>query len=314
MIEKKTPLPHVTSRKRIDRQQPSLEMSGVTLSPEQIQTAAQHFHRIREEFTTIAHLPTECAPKTLDDAYAIQHAYAALMLHPDRQAKLHGKKEEHIGYKIGATNSKAQARLGVSAPFFGLLFASLTTSSPTKVSFSHYHRFVVEVEIGIRMGKDVPPFADADSKTPFDQDSIKEYIGDVLPCIEICDGRFANLAECPAMSVIANNAIHGSWVPGKGFSAGEGAKHWAELDLLTVPANIHVNGQQHTTGKGADALGNPLVALAWLANELPKFGFKLKKGDFISTGALGEVYLAKAGDAVVGDFGELGSVSLQVDA
>jgi 2-keto-4-pentenoate hydratase len=284
------------------------------LSPDQIQTAAQHFHRIREEFTSIAHLPAECAPKTLDDAYAIQHAYAALMLHPERQTKL-GKKDEHTGYKIGATNTKAQTRLGVSAPFFGLLFGSLTMASPTKVSFSHYHRFVVEVEVGIRMGKDVPAFADSEAKTPFDQETIKEYVGDVLPCSEICDGRFANLAECPAMSVIANNAIHGSWVPGKEFSAGEdGKKHWSQLDLLTVPANIHVNGQQTTTGKGADALGNLLIALAWLANELPKFGFKLKKGDFISTGALGEVYLAKAGDAVVGDFGELGSVSLQIDA
>ena len=57
---------------------------------------------------------------------------------------------------------------------------------------------------------------------------------------------------------------------------------------------------------GAAVLGNPLNVVAWLANELPKFGRKLQKGDKITTGLTTDVYLANPGDHLAADFGGAG--------
>jgi len=58
-------------------------------------------------------------------------------------------------------------------------------------------------------------------------------------------------------------------------------------------------------------LEHPLNALAWLANELPKFGLQLSAGDYVTTGLTTEVYAATPGDQVTADFGPLGSVELK---
>ena len=53
--------------------------------------------------------------------------------------------------------------------------------------------------------------------------------------------------------------------------------------------------------------------MAWLANELPKYGGTLKAGDRVSTGVCTDVYEGKAGDSVRADFGILGGVDLVFD-
>ena len=60
-------------------------------------------------------------------------------------------------------------------------------------------------------------------------------------------------------------------------------------------------------------LGNPLNVVAWLANELPKHGRALHRGDKITTGTTAEVYLANPGDRITADFGALGSVEVRFE-
>ncbi|MBI1893372.1 MAG: hypothetical protein HYS14_04600 [Candidatus Rokubacteria bacterium] len=67
------------------------------------------------------------------------------------------------------------------------------------------------------------------------------------------------------------------------------------------------------TGRGEAVLGHPLNALAWLANELPKWGRSLKAGEFVTTGTCTDIYVAKAGDNIQADFGTLGSVEVVFD-
>jgi 2-keto-4-pentenoate hydratase len=63
-------------------------------------------------------------------------------------------------------------------------------------------------------------------------------------------------------------------------------------------------------GNGAAVLDHPLNVIAWLANELPKYGKQLKRGDFITTGVVCDVYPAQEGDRMTADFGEMGRVDL----
>jgi 2-keto-4-pentenoate hydratase len=74
-----------------------------------------------------------------------------------------------------------------------------------------------------------------------------------------------------------------------------------------------VNGQRTFPGSGAAVLGNPLNVVAWLANELPRFGRRLRRGDRVTTGVTTDIYLAEPGDRLTADFGALGRVALDFE-
>jgi 2-keto-4-pentenoate hydratase len=59
---------------------------------------------------------------------------------------------------------------------------------------------------------------------------------------------------------------------------------------------LQVNGETVGEGKGADALGNPLAAVAWLADQLAAQGRSLKRGMIVMTGSIVKTYFPKPGD------------------
>jgi len=61
-------------------------------------------------------------------------------------------------------------------------------------------------------------------------------------------------------------------------------------------------------------LGDPLLALTWLANELSGLGLTLKKGEVVTTGTCVPPIPIAPGDTVVADFGALGTVSARIVA
>lgn len=63
-------------------------------------------------------------------------------------------------------------------------------------------------------------------------------------------------------------------------------------------------------GTGAAALGDPRVALAWIANELRVYGPGLAAGDIVTTGACVVPVAVAPGDAFVADYGPIGSLAL----
>jgi 2-keto-4-pentenoate hydratase len=73
------------------------------------------------------------------------------------------------------------------------------------------------------------------------------------------------------------------------------------------------NGELVTTGSGAAVLGHPLNVMAWLADELPRFGLRLRRGDVVTTGVATDVFEANRGDSCVADFGPFGLVTVAFD-
>jgi len=69
-----------------------------------------------------------------------------------------------------------------------------------------------------------------------------------------------------------------------------------------------------TCGRGADVLGGPLVALAWLANSHGLRGCGLEAGQIVTTGVCGEPSPIGPGDSVCADFGALGRVALELQS
>ena len=66
------------------------------------------------------------------------------------------------------------------------------------------------------------------------------------------------------------------------------------------------------TGKGSAALGDPRLALTWLVNELCRYADGVKIGTVVTTGTCVVPVTIEPGDHFVGDYGELGQVTLNL--
>ena len=75
--------------------------------------------------------------------------------------------------------------------------------------------------------------------------------------------------------------------------------------------SLSVDGEVVSTGNGAAVLGNPLKAVAWLANKLAEFGVSLRPGDLVLAGALHASVAVAEGASVRASFSGLGDVTAE---
>ncbi len=108
-----------------------------------------------------------------------------------------------------------------------------------------------------------------------------------------------------APALIADNAIHGAFV------LGPGTEDWRNLDLAAHEVVFAKDGAEVGRGVGANALGHPLNALAWLADQGVLGGRGLKAGDLVTTGLVTPFAYAEAGEQLHADYGPLGAVELR---
>jgi 2-keto-4-pentenoate hydratase len=86
------------------------------------------------------------------------------------------------------------------------------------------------------------------------------------------------------------------------------------LNLATESVEYYHNGEIVGTYTTAEVMGNPLNALAWLANHLGARGIALKPGDIVMSGSISKVLRPKSGDTIGAQFAHLGLVSVKIDA
>lgn len=260
---------------------------------DRVSAACEYLFDLRRTRQPVAALPADMAPRSLAEGYAVQEQLVRKLL-----AATGGRP---IGYKIACTSALAQEALGVDGPFFGVLMSHTSHPSPATLPGADFTIRCAEAEFGFEMAADVP------AGPAYTAESIREFIGTAFPTIEIVDHRYHSWKTVGAPSLLADNAIHGTWVYGEPYPG------WRDLDFATHPVELVVNGVKRFPGSGAAVLGNPLNVVAWLANELPRFGRKLCRGDRITTGVTTDIYLAAPGDRLAADFGPLGRVSLDFE-
>jgi len=257
---------------------------------EVVDDAASELLDMRASRRVVADLPLHLRPQTLIEAYAIQDRVVAGLV-----AQTGG---HCIGFKAACTNDIAQAALQIDRPVYGRLMSQSTSPSGTTLAADQFTHRVVEAEFAFRLGADVEPVAGG--HTPA---TIAEHIDALIPGIEIVDYRFESWAV-GALRVAADNAIHGWWI------RGEPVTDWRGHDLAASAVSVTRDGELITTGSGAAVLGHPLNVMAWLADELPRFGSRLRRGDVVTTGVATDVFEAGAGDSCVADFGPFGTVTV----
>ncbi len=270
--------------------------SGKGVKPaDRIQAAARRLleaHELRERFRP---LPKELAPRTEEEAYAIQDRFVAL-----RAKKLGGI----AGYKIALATAEMQRFVGVDAPQAGAMLEFTLHRTPARVRAADYLHLIVEFEIAVEIAEDLP-VADA----PFFRSRVAQAVGGVMPAIELADDReavYAELAKHP-LDLIADNGWN------EGAVLGYPVREWQNIDLAAVRGVATINGKAVGEGKGAQAMGHPLDAVAWVADHLARHGRGLLRGDVVITGSLITSKNAKEGELVKFALEGLGEAELRVD-
>ena len=85
-----------------------------------------------------------------------------------------------------------------------------------------------------------------------------------------------------------------------------------DIDVRRVSGSLSINGDIMETGTAQAVMGNPVNAVAWLANKLAEFDVAMEPGDVILSGSFIKAVPFGAGDSVLAMFDQLGEVSLMV--
>lgn len=236
----------------------------------------------------VAPLTDRIADLTVDDAYRIQ------LRTIDRRV---AAGERHVGKKIGITSEPVQKLFGVRQPDFGHLLSGMSYADGTEIPIGDFIQPKGEGELGFLLRKDLagPGVTNADVLAATEA---------VMPCFELVDSRIRDW-KIKVQDTVADNGSSAAFV------VGDTAVRPTAIDLTTVGMVLERNGEVIGTGAGAATLGNPLNAVAWLANALGAYGIPLKAGQLILAGSLSIMFPIKTGDRLRMTVGKVGSASCQ---
>jgi 2-keto-4-pentenoate hydratase len=257
------------------------------LDQDQIAAASGILHDHWRAGTKLSALEASLRPRDRAEGYAIQAA-----IERSSAADL-------FGWKIAATSEAGQKHINVEGPMAGRILSETVISDGGMASMAGNEMRVGEPEFAFRMAQDLPP-----RSQPYTVQEVLDAVGTLHPAIEIPDSRFSDFVSAGAAQIIADNACAHLFVLGPPTSA-----DWRAVDLVEHKPVIALRGKQYI-GHGKNVLGDPLKALAWLANELRQLGVTLRAGQIVTTGTCHPPLPIQSGDLIAVDFGALGKVSV----
>jgi 2-keto-4-pentenoate hydratase len=257
------------------------------LDKDQIAAAAKTLRDHWRAGTKLAALVPAIRPANRAEGYAIQAE-----LEKQSGARL-------FGWKIAATSEAGQRHINVAGPMAGRILSDKLIADGDTVSMAGNTMRVAEPEFAFQMGRDLTPRSQT-----YDVTEVLDAVATLHPAIEIPDSRFADFASAGEAQLIADNACAHLFVLGAHTKA-----DWRALDLVEEKPVTTLGGRQYV-GHGKNVLGDPRIALAWLANELCGLGLTLRAGEVVTTGTCHPPLPIQAGDHVAVDFGALGKVSV----
>jgi 2-oxopent-4-enoate/cis-2-oxohex-4-enoate hydratase len=258
------------------------------LSREIIDRLSIELYRALREQKTLSPLTERYPSITIDDAYQV-----SLGLLEHRVAS----GETMTGKKIGITSQVVQNMFNVQQPDFGFLTDVMQVKNNAKVSIRN--RLIqpkAEGEIAFILNKDlVGPH--------ISEDQVLDATAFIVPCFEVVDSRIRNW-EIKIEDTISDNASCGVYV------LGDTRIDPRDVDLPNLKMKVYKNGNLISEGMGAAVQGNPLTAVAWLANTLSRYGIPFKAGETILSGSLVPLETVKSGDKMHLELEQVGTASV----
>lgn len=234
----------------------------------------------------LAELPDDVRPRTFEEGWAAQEALDALV-------------GDRYGWKLAATSEAGRRHVNVDRSLVGRLFARFRHEPGATLPAAHLTMGVVEAEFAFVLGRDVT------GAGPHERETVLDAVDALHLALEVPDTRLERFTSVGAAQLVADDACAGMFVLGPAVAG------WRSLDLAAQAVRVLVNGELAGEGSGANVLSDPREALTWLANELPTLGASLRAGDIVTTGTTTVPPAIRPGDAVLGDFGELGTVGVR---
>jgi 2-keto-4-pentenoate hydratase len=201
------------------------------------------------------------------------------------------------GWKIGATTEYGQKFLGVDGPLPGPLLSRFRHLEGEIVPADTMGLGVAEPEFAFRMAGDPGPDPSLDD--------VLDAVDVMLLALEMPDSRYRDHSGVGKAQLIADVACAARFLEGREVPG------WREVDLVAQPVTLYSDGEEFSRGTGGMVLGDPRLALHWLARELVGYGHRLRAGDIVTTGTAAPPAPIAPGRHVVGDFGELGTVEVR---
>ncbi|WP_087972241.1 2-keto-4-pentenoate hydratase [Oceanobacillus rekensis] len=223
---------------------------------------------------------------TKDEAYQIQ-------LNIIDYKKQNGEKV--VGKKIGLTSKAMQDMLEVSTPDYGHLLENMIYREDTAISLDQFIQPKVEFEIGFVLKEKLK----GPGVTIEDVIKATDY---VVPAVEIIDSRIRDWKFKFEDTVADNGSSAGAII-------GKDSKRLSEINLPEVKMSLYKNDEFIDSAYGSAVMGNPIEAVAWLANEVGAYDISLNAGEIILAGALSKAIPMEDGDQFKAEFENLGTVS-----
>jgi 2-keto-4-pentenoate hydratase len=195
-------------------------------------------------------LPEVMRPQTEEQAYLVQRAV---------MAELGGIG----GWKVGSPRPDGPVNCS-PLPATGI------QDSPAQVSGSDR---VVEAEIAVRIGRDLPP-----QDAPYSRDDILAAIASAHPAIEVLQSRYVDANAVDPLSALADSLSH------FGLVVGAPIPNWQALDLRAEQVRLIIGGAEIKRGTGNPA-GGMIRLVLWLANEGAHWAGGLRAGQVVTTGS-----------------------------
>ena len=261
------------------------------MSPEDINAAARYYRDVLDTRGPLSP-PQSCRPTNLTDAYDVQMAWA--------ESFADGSRGELVGYKIALTTPVMQQLLGFDQPCIGPIFENSIHESPAALQFNEFGRPGVECETAVRLSADL-------DAGPYDRNSVGDAVAACMAAIEIVDDQNADYEAIDAHTLIASGAWNGGCV------LSSPVEEWRDLDFREIAGTLVINGEEIEMGKGADVMGHPFEALAFVANTLVAQGRPLCRGMIVMTGSIVSTKWPDRGDEVTVRMDGMGRATARFD-
>jgi 2-oxopent-4-enoate/cis-2-oxohex-4-enoate hydratase len=245
------------------------------MQQERINSLGDELYTALRTQTTLTPLTDREPDITIEDAYHISLRMVQQRLDMDGECI--------VGKKIGVTSRPVQEMLGVFQPDFGFLTDKMEYEDGADIQIvGNMIQPRAEGEIAFRLKSDLqgPGVTEQD---------VLDATATIMPCFEIVDSRIQDW-QIKIQDTVADNASCGVYVFGKNEVDPR------DYDLPNLKMTIFKNGEFNSEGMGSAVQGNPLTAVAWLANTLGEFGIPFKAGEIILSGSLAPLIPVVAGD------------------
>lgn len=233
--------------------------------------AAELLERAWRTGTQITELPGRLRPRTLDEGYLVQ------------ERLLHRIGEPVAGWKLGVGSPNARRRAGIARALVGRVLKSQCVRAPATVAVPNRAPLLIEIEVGLVLGRDVAPDADIPH--------LAEIVGAVHLTSELVLSRFVDFTAVGWPSFVADNAACQALVIGPAIA-------FDDIDRCLETITARVGGRQ-VQALERDDRADPCQALRDLLSFCRDQHITLESGTIVSTGSVLQPFLTDGSDVQV---------------